>query len=159
MTEQCHVDSCLNEPFRFIQKPPDLLRFVFPALAVVKPLDAVDLMLAAQLGNGEAFCPVEGVDAQGLILPLCVGFQHEVHFLLEHLPAGGLGQPPDVHLRGAALAVQKYRSRQLCRQRGLSHALRSVDDQFHADTGLNAVCFFKIHVAFSSLSSTILQIL
>ena len=102
-------------------------------------------MLDAQLGNGEAFCPVEGVDAQGLILPLCVGFQHEVHFLLEHLPAGGLGQPPDVHLRGAALAVQKYRSRQLCRQRGLSHALLSVDDQFHAGTGLNAVCLFKIH--------------
>ena len=90
VAEQCHIDPCLHKAFCAVQKPSDLLRLVLPALAVAEALDAVDLMLAAQLGNGEAFCPVEGVDAQGLILPLCVGFQHEVHFLLEHLPAGGL---------------------------------------------------------------------
>ena len=78
VAKQRHVDACLNEPFGTIQKPSDFLRFVFPAFAVAKVFDAGNLMLAAQFCNGKAFRPVEGVDDHSLILPLCVGFQHEV---------------------------------------------------------------------------------
>ena len=140
------MDACLNEPFCAVQKPPDLFGFVFPALAVTEAFDAVHVMFAAQLCNGKAFRPVECINDDRLILPLHMRFQHEFQFLLQHLPAGGLRQPPNVHFGGAALAVNKDRSRQLCRQGSLANAFLSVDDQLYAGAGLNAVCFFKIHL-------------